>query len=570
MSKNDFQRGIEVAANANQDFMRKQAEATEAVEKRIVQKIDDLGNVIEMIVDDLSKQELERLYSIKSEMELTDLSENERKLLVSLLFTLMTKYNQANSRQKEYFFNVKTYLQVENPTDCDLQSVANIDSRKDTKLIYYVVCEFLFLANGNHTYKEDFSEFLDNFYVKPMEIEEIEERIDSVYAILGLEGLIRHFDMGYSYDEDNFDLNKSLYLNVPEKKCIEVSHECAQIYFNDRIVYDKELLYIESSSYVLYSNGDKIMKIHKSSGVQDVLIEHIKKAANFIKKKKIATFSDVAYYVLGNDLYFIDIETRKSGLICHIPEEKNSDGENNEIKDLCVFKSQKLFFKNGNNYIIDLEEGAESAHKVSFWSETGKYSIRGDYLYFVDMDNDLDDDLNSIKYVVKRYGILNNQITTVSQPFGKHSTKYDSTTGIYELESEGMYENYYYCVFGYQSALSSERMGFECFCINIDGSKLAEAKKFYIWNSRVYQIEQYGQNLIYVNADKDFSLTSHNFLSDKKVVIKKKCGKTEKSSFSDRLILGKGEFLKPDKYMRLGKWLWIRQHDKFTPEIIAL
>ena len=82
--------------------------------------------------------------------------------------------------------------------------------------------------------------------------------------------------------------------------------------------------------------------------------------------------------------------------------------------------------------------------------------------------------------------------------------------------------------------------------------------------------EQYKGNLIYVNADKDFSLISHDFITDKKRVLIKKYGETEKVPFYLRWFLGKSGFQKSDKYMRLGKWIWTCKHDKQTPEIISI
>ena len=57
MNKKDFIRGVEASTKANEAFMCKQAAATEALGKRIVQKIDAQGEIIDVVLDELSAQE---------------------------------------------------------------------------------------------------------------------------------------------------------------------------------------------------------------------------------------------------------------------------------------------------------------------------------------------------------------------------------------------------------------------------------------------------------------------------------------------------------------------------------
>ena len=262
----------------------------------------------------------------------------------------------------------------------------------------------------------------------------------------------------------------------------------------------------------------------------------------------------------------------KTGKIDHIEEEKNDEGELYEVRNLMIYKGKKIIYKNGYRYyIMDFEQGHESTKRFSIGSESGKCFLRGDYLYYVEMDTDLDDFKGKgIKtgYRLKKYGILNDQDTNISKPFGKHDMM-DSIKAIYELETEGICENKFFCVFGYQGITSSERVGFDCFYFNMDSTN-AEPHNFYLWNSRVFQIEQYKNYIIYVNADKGYSLVRHDFAEDKKKVLLKNFGETEKSTFTDRLFLGKSSFMKPSKYMRLGKWLWVRENDKITPKIISI
>jgi hypothetical protein len=93
MSTKDFKRGVEVAVKANTAFMHKQAEATAELGKRIIQKIDQQGKIIDVILDTLNDQEKEELYDLQSEYDIADLGENEKEVLASYFtsFAMKTK-----------------------------------------------------------------------------------------------------------------------------------------------------------------------------------------------------------------------------------------------------------------------------------------------------------------------------------------------------------------------------------------------------------------------------------------------------------------------------------------------
>ena len=78
MSKKDFKRGVEAAAKANEAFMRKQAVAVEELGKRIVQKIDEQGKIIDVVLDKLNAQEKKELYNLQSAYDIAELGKNEK------------------------------------------------------------------------------------------------------------------------------------------------------------------------------------------------------------------------------------------------------------------------------------------------------------------------------------------------------------------------------------------------------------------------------------------------------------------------------------------------------------
>lgn len=108
---------------------------------------------------------------------------------------------------------------------------------------------------------------------------------------------------------------------------------------------------------------------------------------------------------------------------------------------------------------------------------------------------------------------------------GNYNVDKNSMYTIYRLVCEGMNDNKYVCIFSYEDASTPGIIGFDCFWINVDGESEAKIRKFFIWRRRIYQIEQYRGKIIYVDADKDYSLTTLDFETDKKHVILKGFGK---------------------------------------------
>jgi hypothetical protein len=224
-------------------------------------------------------------------------------------------------------------------------------------------------------------------------------------------------------ENDNRENENVVYLHVQEKENIEISYECAQVYFQDCFNYDKDKAYIESSSYVIYNEGNKIIKLHKSLCSKEVLFDNMDDASGFVKKRKIATYSDIAYYVLENDLWYVNLETNEKGFIFHIEEEYHTvDGvkEKYEITDLSTYKSEKIVYKSRRFNVIDIEQGPSSVKSFSILAIHG-YVHHDCYLYFI--DSAYDGDFSTEKYVLKKHNLLTNQTTTVSKYLGEHKDK---------------------------------------------------------------------------------------------------------------------------------------------------
>ena len=194
MNKKDFKRGVEAAIKTNEAFMRKQAATTEELGKRIVQKIDEQGKIIDVILDTLNDQEKKELYELQSEYDIADLGQNEKEVLASYLLTLIAKYNQNTEEQKDYYFAVKKHLEVTDVSDdLNLALVENVDSRAELKVMFQTVCEFLFLKTGDISFLDEFENEIEYFGLTSKAIREITTPIEKIYNMLGLRGIVEHY-----------------------------------------------------------------------------------------------------------------------------------------------------------------------------------------------------------------------------------------------------------------------------------------------------------------------------------------------------------------------------------------
>lgn len=197
MSVKDFNRGAEAQARAHHAFMRKQGEATTELGKRIIKKINEQGNLIDVLIDELNQQEMDSVFGVYSSLDIGTLDDSDQIKLLSYLKTLSTRYGQTTQQQNDYLFTVKKYLNIGNVSDdMELESVSNLDiSRTELKAFFECICEFLFLKNGSRKFMDEFEQELDAFGFSNKIINEIISNIEKTYQFFGVKGIIEHYDL---------------------------------------------------------------------------------------------------------------------------------------------------------------------------------------------------------------------------------------------------------------------------------------------------------------------------------------------------------------------------------------
>lgn len=197
MSVNDFNRGTESQARAHYAFMRKQGEATAELGKRVIKKIDQLGNIVDVLIDELNQQEMDRVFGICSSLDIGVLDSSDQIKLLSYLKAMTTRRGQTAQQQLDYFFAVKRYLNIGNVADTiDFNAISELDlSRSELKAFLECVCEFLFLKSGTKDFWDTFKEELDCFGFNDKIVGEIVSTIEKTYNFFGIQGIIEHYSL---------------------------------------------------------------------------------------------------------------------------------------------------------------------------------------------------------------------------------------------------------------------------------------------------------------------------------------------------------------------------------------
>jgi hypothetical protein len=207
MSNSVFNKGMVAGARPFEEKFQQQAEKLETFAQNIHQKLDDMSNLTDFIFDELNSMEKKRLYDLNTIVDIAELGEDEKELLLAVLYTLANMTEQINEYQQTFLRSVKNYLQItKGQTSVSLAAIENIENINDQKAILQTVMEFLFLQNASHSYMDEYSEVMDYFSVNKRGIKEIQECIDRIYKGTGLQGVAENY--GYVPEEPKIEIHQ--------------------------------------------------------------------------------------------------------------------------------------------------------------------------------------------------------------------------------------------------------------------------------------------------------------------------------------------------------------------------
>lgn len=197
MSKKDYKKGMADAMEAYEAFGEKQENAIchvgQEVEKT-AQKVDKLSGKIGEIADYITDQEKAALYRLNTPVDIADLEDAEKRILLAVLYQLSADADEVTEEQQNYLRAVQQYLKIYNPqTEIDLSAVENIEDISAQKAVLQAVLEFFRLGAAPEELTEEQEDFLDYFQVNRRTRREIDGFIDAIVEAVGMKGLAEKY-----------------------------------------------------------------------------------------------------------------------------------------------------------------------------------------------------------------------------------------------------------------------------------------------------------------------------------------------------------------------------------------
>lgn len=316
MSKKDYKRGMSDAMEAYKDFGRKQEAAIRYVGEEIEKtagKVDRLGGKIGEITDYISDQEKAALYKLNTPVDIAELDDAEKRILLAVLYQLSADEEELTEEQQNFVRAVQQYLKIYNPqTEIDLEAVENIEDISAQKAVLQTVLEFFYLGTHPGTYSDDQMDFLDCFQVNRKTRREINGYIGTIVEAVGTKGLSEKYGFVAAQPRSEFARYKD---NgpIPEKVAdLFVIQKGLTFFYNQKC-------FIETKDYLVYCKGPK--SIRDPWGPEDAengfycMAKQTGKIERLdIDYKKDFPFRDVSdlrFCVHENTIYFIENERRE-------------------------------------------------------------------------------------------------------------------------------------------------------------------------------------------------------------------------------------------------------------------
>lgn len=332
MSKKDYKQGMADAMSAYEAFGEKQEAAIRHVGAEIEKtagKVDRLGGKIGEIADYITDQEKAALYKLNTPVDIADLEDAEKRILLAVLYQLSADEKEVTEEQQNYVRAVQQYLKIYNPqTEIDLSAVENIEDISTQKAVLQSVLEFFRLGTHPDELTDRQEGFLDYFQVNRRTRREIDGFINAIVEVVGIKGLSEKY--GFVAEQPRSEFAK--YRDngrIPEK----VADICiAQFKGKDEDDYDDDdeeygvssvrdfengQTFLETRNYIVFLkvrstvhdeeedydlSSDResgLFCVSKQSGKMERIRLDYKMAANFFDK-----WYYLGYCIVKNTVYF--------------------------------------------------------------------------------------------------------------------------------------------------------------------------------------------------------------------------------------------------------------------------
>lgn len=604
MSKTDFNEGVKLKLRLSEDIIKNNIEGNKKIfelTKKLGLNIDNIKNLIDNIKDTQEEIEIEKLFGIVKIYNLLDLEKEEKIILFQILNEIGKKHD-PNEFQKKFKLNLLKYLNIipdeileENKIGNFRNILENFENARALKIIYQTVCEYLYL--DKHISLEEYENILSIFYYDQYFKENIKAKIELKVKLFEIEILYKQFLVEANTNNDK-EKNKEEDICLYEKEeneNIEMSEDCAHIFFGD--TQKNGAYYIETSSFIVYLSFNEILYLKKNENKSKKLKSEILNSSNISNiyslfiKKKIASYNDILYFNVENNLYYFNLNKQEERLIFNIKKELDqkyfSENTKLEITNLSVEKEILLYSLNipssvSNLFLYDLERKNNNSIEISELKDVNfnEYFLKNGYLYFISKETIKEIfqpisilpkiSSNSEKFSIKKYK-LNSKLEPINifDSFIKN-TNYTLDSSI-EILKIFFYNDNIVIIAKEKPENIIESPSCVKYLINL---KNGEIKNFKFAN-RIEQVEYYKNLLIYNNISKEFKIQKFDIISNKISDLIEKYGELKDANyindgnwfeyqvdkFSDPELY---EFSK--EYRRIGKWIF----DEINSRIIDI
>lgn len=322
MSKKDYKQGAADAMAAYEAFGEKQEAAIRHIGNQVEEVKSSIGGLnqnIQNISGYITDKEKAELYKLNTPVDIADLDDAEKRILLAVLYQLSTDDPEHTPQQENYVRAVQKYLEIHNPqTQIDLEAVENIEDISAQKAVLQTALEYFYLGTHPGTYDDNQLDFLDCFQVNRKTRREIIGHINQIVETVGIEGLAEKYGFVVANEEyhlANYQDNGAIPEDVADL-CIRRLHEGAAS------PLDNGRYFVETADYIVYCYSKKCTEaddnigfwwIHKGTGKEGKIDYDISSVFTAIIGGFIRAFN-ITYCVQKNTVYFTENHTDRDSI----------------------------------------------------------------------------------------------------------------------------------------------------------------------------------------------------------------------------------------------------------------
>jgi hypothetical protein len=190
---NKFKKGMEAGAKPFAAKFEQHAEELKRLERNFGDGWKQTKEVADVILNQVEDNEKARLYGLYSQIDIKGLKQEYKEFIVAVLYTLSPE--TSNELQQSYIRSVQKYLGIKIPqTNIEFSALENIDNLTAQKTIFQVCVEYLFLANNNLDFFDQYEESLFSYFsLKDTVMLDIWENVLQIYTTTGPLGLAEKY-----------------------------------------------------------------------------------------------------------------------------------------------------------------------------------------------------------------------------------------------------------------------------------------------------------------------------------------------------------------------------------------